>query len=613
MSPFLTCFVFILFRYKQWRTICGANFVPHLDHLNIVPCLPSSLDLALGRWPLPLAYVCSLLKASNMDPSFFNDNGEEYFATTAECHHNNFFDIGFNYHPEAYEFSDTSNSNESNFFDDLSVGSANRDLFANDPLRASNMSFQRSVGNDPAPVPQSQKLVHRLRPEGAAISSAQLLALENNGPKPRSLRALARTRSPPASPPSTPLNRRSQGATPASTSCRPLRANKSRFGAGVNGSSKMMSSSACYSPNQDISDWTERFKNVSINNTDQNFPLSPPPSATISQEDHQHMQPTQGLDFIDGIFGPTSQPATHSTHSTLTPATSLYQSVLPSQSSWNPPSGTQDFFNSNASWDFSNSAFDIGTTRSVAAEQSLASAHHHFGMVDPGFGGGGLMISFEDLAGPSNTSNTVVSSASLEDTEALSTEIKQERPPDNRDQRIVHDDNSHCLPRLSRAKSIPDKLVRHRTFPSPSHSPVRGGAAHKLQHRRAKSHNSLRTPRTPKAPRTPRLPSAATALAATSAALSSGPSGNPHTLSQGRGPTSHCHQAQSQPGLGFVNFTPDDSMKILTGVAPSGSSKTKARREKEASERRRKLSEAAERAVRVAGGDIEAMRRELSV
>ena len=65
--------------------------------------------------------------------------------------------------------------------------------------------------------------------------------------------------------------------------------------------------------------------------------------------------------------------------------------------------------------------------------------------------------------------------------------------------------------------------------------------------------------------------------------------------------------------MGFVNFTPDDSMKILTGVAPSGSSKTKARREKEASERRRKLSEAAERAVRVAGGDIEAMRRELSV
>jgi hypothetical protein len=57
----------------------------------------------------------------------------------------------------------------------------------------------------------------------------------------------------------------------------------------------------------------------------------------------------------------------------------------------------------------------------------------------------------------------------------------------------------------------------------------------------------------------------------------------------------------------FVNFTPRDSRKILTGVAPSGSSKTKARREKEALEKRRKLSQAAMRAVREAGGDIESL------
>ena len=57
-------------------------------------------------------------------------------------------------------------------------------------------------------------------------------------------------------------------------------------------------------------------------------------------------------------------------------------------------------------------------------------------------------------------------------------------------------------------------------------------------------------------------------------------------------------------GMGFVNFTPDDSRKILTGVAPSGSSKTKARREKEAAEKRRKLSAAAVKAVEDAGGDV---------
>lgn len=57
----------------------------------------------------------------------------------------------------------------------------------------------------------------------------------------------------------------------------------------------------------------------------------------------------------------------------------------------------------------------------------------------------------------------------------------------------------------------------------------------------------------------------------------------------------------------FVNFTPSDSMKILTGVAPSGSSKTKARREKEAADRRRRLSLAAVRAVKAAGGSIEGL------
>lgn len=59
--------------------------------------------------------------------------------------------------------------------------------------------------------------------------------------------------------------------------------------------------------------------------------------------------------------------------------------------------------------------------------------------------------------------------------------------------------------------------------------------------------------------------------------------------------------------IDFVNFTPNDSRKILTGVAPSGSSKTKARREKEAMEKRRKLSQAAVRAVREAGGDVDSL------
>ncbi|CAZ81553.1 unnamed protein product [Tuber melanosporum] len=55
--------------------------------------------------------------------------------------------------------------------------------------------------------------------------------------------------------------------------------------------------------------------------------------------------------------------------------------------------------------------------------------------------------------------------------------------------------------------------------------------------------------------------------------------------------------------MAFVNYTPQDKTRILNGVAPSGSSKTKARREREATEKRRRLAAAAAAAVEAAGGD----------
>ncbi|GAB7358823.1 hypothetical protein MBLNU230_g4047t1 [Neophaeotheca triangularis] len=64
--------------------------------------------------------------------------------------------------------------------------------------------------------------------------------------------------------------------------------------------------------------------------------------------------------------------------------------------------------------------------------------------------------------------------------------------------------------------------------------------------------------------------------------------------------------ASSQQG-GFVNYTPNDKGKILNGVAPSGSSKTKARREKEAADKRRKFSQAAAQAVLELGGDLDSL------
>ena len=64
--------------------------------------------------------------------------------------------------------------------------------------------------------------------------------------------------------------------------------------------------------------------------------------------------------------------------------------------------------------------------------------------------------------------------------------------------------------------------------------------------------------------------------------------------------------------MNFVNLTVADSAKLLSDVAPSGSSKTRARREQEAREKRRRLSEAAVRAVRKAGGDVKALEKAIS-
>jgi len=65
------------------------------------------------------------------------------------------------------------------------------------------------------------------------------------------------------------------------------------------------------------------------------------------------------------------------------------------------------------------------------------------------------------------------------------------------------------------------------------------------------------------------------------------------------------------PTQTFVNFTSKDRARIIAGVAPSGSSKTKLRREKQAAEQSRKLREATRKAVLHAGGDLSAIDQEL--
>ena len=113
---------------------------------------------------------------------------------------------------------------------------------------------------------------------------------------------------------------------------------------------------------------------------------------------------------------------------------------------------------------------------------------------------------------------------------------------------------------------------RHRRKSIHKPGPIRDNAGEPLPslHTRARSRSTSKPPRTPRTPKTP---------------------------TGGFG------------AIDFVNFTPKDSNKLLSDVAPSGSSKTRARRDAEAREKRKKLSEAALKAVSSAGGDVEALKK----
>ncbi|KAI0847445.1 hypothetical protein F5Y00DRAFT_118787 [Daldinia vernicosa] len=91
-------------------------------------------------------------------------------------------------------------------------------------------------------------------------------------------------------------------------------------------------------------------------------------------------------------------------------------------------------------------------------------------------------------------------------------------------------------------------------------------------------------------------------------------SGEPRTPSSGRVRSSSCRSAGYEHSGGggggslsieFCNYTPSDKKVLMNGVAPSGSSKTKARREREAQEKNEKYVEA----IRAAGVDVEKLRQ----
>lgn len=101
----------------------------------------------------------------------------------------------------------------------------------------------------------------------------------------------------------------------------------------------------------------------------------------------------------------------------------------------------------------------------------------------------------------------------------------------------------------------------------------------------------------------PQTPRSATSSGSFGGDIGGGGGGGGNEI--GGGATATTPRGRASGTIGFVNFTPSDKNVLMTGVAPSGSSKTKARREKEMQDRQRKLSEATIRAVKAAGGDVD--------
>ncbi|RPA76248.1 hypothetical protein BJ508DRAFT_311264 [Ascobolus immersus RN42] len=67
--------------------------------------------------------------------------------------------------------------------------------------------------------------------------------------------------------------------------------------------------------------------------------------------------------------------------------------------------------------------------------------------------------------------------------------------------------------------------------------------------------------------------------------------------------------ARQSSGLSFVNFTMGDGDTLLSGVAPSGSGKTKMKREREQEVVREKIKAVARRAIEEVGGDVGVLER----
>jgi len=518
--------------------------------------------------------------ANTTDFSTFDDKDLGAFSPSLDCSFDGLFD---QYFPHEGSSDSSDNSNGSNFFEELDMGLSLDTTPIDPPSSKTTCSPYQPLNSWRAndwrhhkvtPVPQSQKLIHSLRPDGAAISGAELLSLEG---KLKTKRPLKPFSSPPVTPPTTPSHpkRASRSITPVTPIRGDHRVSKKKS------SPNMMRPSYYAKPESPHYEWTERFQQFSLQSPPTRFPLSPPSSAKVSQTEipGRLVMPTHSHETHD--LGPISP-------SLISPLTVVSQSRarrythLPTSNDYMP---TMQETRHSATW--LPSPLEFGTEANASKydwaslphpqppsffEHNL-SAHDLNNQSQPqgfmplptDFAAQGLMIGcepFEDVFQSAGNGENAYMASAFEPFENKAVEEEEEE----------YEDTTTVVPNAPGLAALHPYSPSH--TPSSPSSPTTSPPMTPRSLRRSRSTYHRRKSSTvmPKTPKTP--------------------------ISSAGG------------AVGFVNFTPSDSRKILGGVAPSGSSKTKARREKEASDRRRKLSEAAAKAIRDAGGDVEALKKE---
>ena len=502
----------------------------------------------------------SLANGTDFSPS--EDKELESFTTSFNCPSDGFFDQCYSSedHTES-----SNNSNESNFFDELDMDLFDHISFENPTASKATLPQYQPLHSWRAnawrhhkvvTAPQSQKLVHRMRPDGAAISGVELLSLEG---KVQSYKpTLNNVSTPPSTPPGT-LGRIRESTRPSTPGFPILGSHRVSK---KNSTPNMMRPSS-YAAKQDspsFYEWTERFEQFSLQAPHNNLPLSPPSSAKVSQQE----QPSR-LIMPAGTLKPMSHEAP--THLVQQSPRLRRHLRMPSSNGYIP---TMQGARHSAPWMQSpQSDFSPGSTQPEHDWSSMSnvplydqnftahSQNQEFMQLGSDFAAQGLMINcgpFEDI---------------FEDNQLTNQYLAAPFDPFESECAVEDDDySSDICPENGSSLQAAQYHASRSHSPSPPTSPQTPSNSRRRTRQPRRKSSAIALPRTPKTP------------------MGSG------------------------GAVGFVNFTPSDSRKILGGVAPSGSSKTKARREKEASDRRRKLSEAAAKAVMEAGGDVEALRKE---